>query len=141
MLLYRVSRSVYFLQHVWRDDKITALSSNCHLNRKFAYRNDRNDALEGCTKAHRTQAWCSMYREKFDDVRVIDAEIYPFFFIVNSLFLQIGSAEVLSLNLREVLLLCVSVWHNYDSLRFETTFMWMHLQVLQIIFAVAYFLK
>lgn len=37
-------------------DKITALLSNCHLNRKFAYRNDRNDASEACTKAHRIEA-------------------------------------------------------------------------------------
>lgn len=32
-------------------DEITALLSNCHLNRKFAYRNDRNDASEACTKS------------------------------------------------------------------------------------------
>lgn len=87
-------------------DKITALLSNCHLNRKFAYRNDRNDASEACTKAHRTEAPCSTYREKFDDTRIIDTEICPFFYQANSLSLQIEFCRSSFVELRETSPLC-----------------------------------
>lgn len=85
-------------------DNDTVRPSDCHLNRKFACRNDRNDASEAWTKAHRTETRCSTYREKFDGAAYWKFTVFFFF---SSQIVSFAPSE-LCLSRRTWLLLCPS---------------------------------